>query len=59
MRRRQSVRGSLWYMGGKRRQRGGMLPIRALAVPILGTLGGVVVKIIFGGKKRWRRVRYV
>ena len=46
MRRCQSVRGSVWYIGGKRkcRQRGGMFPIWALAEPILGTLGGVVVK---------------
>ena len=36
-----------------------MFPIRALAVPILRTLGGVVVKKLFGGKKRPRRVRYV
>ena len=61
MRRRQSVRRGLWYMGGKRwwKQRGGMFPIGALATPILGTLGGVVVKKLFGGKTRWKCVRYV
>ena len=61
MRRCQSVRGSVWYIGGKRkcRQRGGMFPIWALAEPILGTLGGVVVKKLFGSRKRWRRVQYV
>ena len=61
MRRRQSVIGGVWYMDGKRRrrQRGGMFLIGALAAPILGTLGGVVVKKLFGGKKRQGRVRYV
>ena len=46
MRRRQPVRGSIWYMGGKRkrRQRGEMFLFGALAAPILGTLGSLVVK---------------
>ena len=58
MRRPQSVRGSLWYIGGKRkkrRQRGEMFSIRALTAPILGTLDRVVVKKLFGSRRRRRR----
>ena len=40
-------------MGGKkkRRQRGKMFPLGAVAAPILGTLDGVVVKKLFGGRR--------
>ena len=44
---KQSVRRGLWYIGSRRnrcRQRGRYLPIGALATPILGSLGGVVIK---------------
>ena len=34
-----------------------MSPIETLAASILGTLGGVVLKKLFGGRKRRRRVR--
>ena len=58
---KQSVRRVVWYIGGRqnrRRQRGRFLPIGALAAPILGSLSGVVIKKIFGGKRRRRR-RYI
>ena len=58
---KQWVRRGVWYIGGRRnrrRQRGGFLPTGALATPILGSLSGVVLKKIFGGKRR-RRKRYV
>ena len=49
----------VWYIGGRRnrsKQRVGFLPIGALAAPILGLLGGVVIKKISGGKRhRGRR----
>ena len=62
MRGRQSVRRSVWYMGGKRKrckQTGELFPVGALAASILGTLGGVVIKKLFGGKRRRRRRQYV
>ena len=62
MRRRQSVRRGVWYMGSRRKRRkqtGGLFPVGALAAPILGTLGGVVIKKLFGGKRRRRRRQYV
>ena len=58
---KQSVRQGFWNIGGRRnrhRQRGGFLPIIALATPILGSLSGVVIKTILGGK-RPRCRRYV
>ena len=58
MRRRQSIRLGIWYMGGKRKrhkQTGGLFSVGALAESILGTLGGVVIKKIFGGKRQRRR----
>ena len=36
-------------------QIGGLFPVGALAAPILGTLGGAVIKKLFGGKRRRRR----
>ena len=45
---KQAVRHSVWYIGGRRkrrRQTGEFFPVGALAVLILGTLGGVVIKI--------------
>ena len=35
-------------------QIGGLFPVGALAAPILGTLGGTVIKKLFGGKRRCR-----
>ena len=61
MRKRQAVRGDVWYMGGKRkkrRQKGGMSLIGAIASSILGTLEGVLVKKPFGGRRMRRRRRY-
>ena len=40
-------------------QIGGLFPVGALAAPILGTLGGAVIKKLFGGKRRRRRRWYV
>ena len=62
MRRHQSVRRGAWYMGGRRKgrtQTGGLLTVGALAAPILGTLGGVVIKKLFGGKRRRRRRQHI
>ena len=36
-------------------QIGGLFSVGALAAPILGTLGGAVIKKLFGGKRRRRR----
>ena len=58
MRRHQSIRGGLWYMDDRKkkcRQTGGMFPIGVLAALILGTLGGVVIIKLLGGKRPWRR----
>ena len=58
---KQSVRRGVWYIGGRqnrRRQKSGFLPIGALATPILGSLGGVVITKIFG-VKRHRSRKYV
>ena len=52
------MRDSRWYMGvkrKKRRQRVRMFPIGALAATILGTLGGVALKKLFGDRRRRRR----
>ena len=63
MRRPQSIRGSVWNMGGRKRRRqkpiGGLLPLAAVTKPLLGTVGGEVMKKIFGGRRRCKRVRYV
>ena len=55
---KQSVRRGVWYIGGRRnrsKQRFGFLPIGALAAPILGLLGGVVIKKLSGGKRHGSR----
>ena len=57
---KQSVRRSIWYIGGKRkrrRQKDGAFPIAALAVPILGSIGSIAIKTLFGGKRKRRRCR--
>ena len=63
MRRKQSARGGVWYMGGRKRHRvrprGGMFPFGAIAAPILGAVAQPLLKNIFGGKRRRKRVRYV
>ena len=49
------MRDTTWYMGvkrKKRRQRVRMFPIGALAATILGTLGGVALKKLFGDRRR-------
>ena len=49
-------------MGGRRkirRQTGRVFPIGALAALILGTLGSVVIKKLFGSKRLWRWRQYV
>ena len=53
---KQSVKRGIWYIGGRRkRQRGDVFPLAALAAPILGNLGSIGLKKIFGGKIRQRR----
>ena len=59
MNRKQLVRGSVWYIGRRRkrrRQEGGFLPIApildSLAGPASGAIAGSVIKKIFGGKRR-------
>ena len=57
---KQSVRRSIWYIGGKRkrhRQKGGAFPIAALAAPILGSIGSIAIKKLFGGKRKRRKCR--
>ena len=48
MRRKQSLRGGIWYMGGRKRgrvrQRGGMFPFGATAGPILGAVAQPLLK---------------
>ena len=48
MRRKQSVRGGVWYMGGRKRirvrQRGGMFPFRAIAGPIFEAVAQPLLK---------------
>lgn len=59
--RKLAVRPGFWYISGRRKRRpqtGYFFPVSALAAPILGTLGGVVIKTLFDGK-RCRRRRYV
>ena len=55
MRRKQLVRGGVWYMGGRKRrrvrQRGGMFPFGAIAGPILRAVAQALLKKIFGGKR--------
>ena len=44
---KQAVRRSVWYIGARRKRRiqtGGCFPVGGLAAPVLGTLGGVVIK---------------
>ena len=59
---KQSVRCDIWYIVSKRkrhRQKGNAFPIAALAAPILGSIGSIAIKKIFGSKrKRRRRRRY-
>ena len=64
MRRKQSVRGSVWHLGGKRRrrksgQKGGFLPIAGLlgsvAAPLIGEIAKPILKKVVGGRRRRRR----
>ena len=53
---KHSIKRGIWYIGGRRKkQRAGVYLLVALAAPILGGLGGIVLKNIFGGKIRRRR----
>ena len=66
MRRKQSVRNGVWYIGGRRRsrrkQKGGFLPIAgvlgSVTAPLIGEIGKPILKKILGGRRRRRR-RYV
>ena len=52
---KQSVRCSIWYIGGKRkrrRQKGDAFPIAALATPILGSVGSIVIKEYLAVKEK-------
>lgn len=54
--RKYSIQRGIWYIGGRRKkQRAGVYLLAALAAPILGGLGGIVLKNIFGAKIRRRR----
>ena len=59
---KQSVRRGICYIGSTRkrhRQKGSAFPIAALAAPILGSIGSIAIKKLFGGKrKRIRHKRY-
>ena len=58
---KQAVRRGVWYIGARRKRRiqaGVCFPVGGLAAPVLGALGGVVIKKQFGGTKRRSR-RYV
>ena len=61
---KQTVKKSIWYIGGKKRKKkkqGGAIPfelIASLAAPVLGEIAKPVFKTIFGrGRKRikWYR----
>ena len=54
--RKYSIQRGIWYIGGRRKkQRADVYLLAALAAPILGGLGGIVLKNIFGAKIRRRR----
>lgn len=51
----QSIKRGVWYIAGhKKRQTGGFFPLAAsLAVPILGSLTGPILKNIIGRRRRY------
>ena len=61
MRGRQSIKKSVWHIGGRKRQRGGAFPlglVASLAGPILGEVAKPIFITILGrGIKRRRRRR--
>ena len=62
MRGRQSIKKSVWHIGGRKRQRGGAFPlglVASLAGPILGEVAKPIFKTILGRgiKRRERRRR--
>ena len=62
MRGRQSIKKSVWHIGGRKRQRGGAFPlglVASLAGPILGEVAKSIFKTILGrGLKKNRRTRW-
>ena len=50
-------------MGGRKRwrkkQTGEFFPLAAVAGPLLGAVGGEVMKKLFGGRRKRKRVKYV
>ena len=57
---KQSVRRSIWYKGGKRkrrRQKGSAFPAVVLAVLILGPTCSITIKKLFGGERKSHRRR--
>ena len=61
MRRKQSVRGGVWHLGGKKRrrkrgQKGVFLPIAGLlgsvTAPLIGEIAKPILKKIVGGRRR-------
>ena len=62
MRGRQSIKKSVWHIGGRKRQRGGVFPlglVASLAGPILGEVAKPIFKTILGrGLKKNRRTRW-
>ena len=62
MRGRQSIKKSVWHIGGRKRQRGGAFPlglVASLAGPILGEVAKPIFITILGRgiKRRGRRRR--
>ena len=64
MRRKQSARGGVWHLGGKKRrrkrgQKGGFLPIAGLlgsvAAPLISEIGKPISKKIVGRRRRRRQ----
>ena len=55
---RSYIKSGVWHLGGRKRQKGGFLPIfGTLAKPILvSTAGAVVGEVLKGiGKKNWEK----
>ena len=63
MKRKQSVRNGVWYIGGRRRSRRGQkeefLPIASLLgsvlAPLISEIAKPILKKIVGGRRRRRR----
>ena len=60
---KQYIKKVVWYIGGKKRQRGNSIPfglLASIAVPVLGEVSKPILGKIFGrGRKRKRRLRRI